>query len=63
MAITISPFLAKTILRFNPFQRLLVVCTGYGEDYDNYTELVWIDDKDLDFYDKETYPRFQLWIH
>ena len=62
MAITINPFLAKIILRFNPFRRILVMCKGYSEDYDNFTELVWKDDNDLEFYDKETYPQFQLWI-
>ncbi len=62
MAITINPFLAKIILRFNPFRRILVMCKGYSEDYDNFTELVWKDDNDLDFYDKETYPQFQVWI-
>ena len=62
MAITINPFLAKIILRFNPFRRILVMCKGYSEDYDNFTELVWKDDSDLEFYDKETYPQFQLWI-
>ena len=62
MAITINPFLAKIILRFNPFRRILVMCKGYSEDYDNFTELVWKDAKDLEFYDKETYPQFQLWI-
>lgn len=62
MEITISPFLAKIILRFNPFRRILVMCRGYNEDFENFTELVWEDDKDLDFYDKETYPQFQLWL-
>ncbi|MBI2444243.1 MAG: hypothetical protein HYV42_03315 [Candidatus Magasanikbacteria bacterium] len=63
MEIPLSPFLAKLILRFNPFSRLLVMCKGYSEDYKNFTELVWKDDKILDFYDKETYPEFQLWIY
>ncbi|MBI4833798.1 MAG: hypothetical protein HY811_03110 [Planctomycetes bacterium] len=62
MAINISPFLAKLILKVNPFRRLIVVCKGYNEDYENFTELVWQDDKDLDFYDKDTYPEFQLWL-
>lgn len=62
MAININSFLAKFILRLNPFKKLLVVCRGYSEDYINFTELVWDDDKDLDFYDKETYPQFQLWM-
>lgn len=62
MAINICPFLAKFILRFNSFSRLMVVCKGYNEDYENFTELVWRDDKDLEFYDRETYPEFQLWL-
>jgi hypothetical protein len=59
--ITLTPFLAKFILRFNPFNRLKVMCLGYGEDFEQFTELVWKDDKDLDFYDKISYPKFQLW--
>lgn len=62
MQINLSPFWAKIILSVNPFRRLLVVCNGYGEDYENYTELVWQDDKYLDFYDKQSYPQFQLWL-
>lgn len=62
MAITINPFLAKIILRLNPLRRILVVCKGYNEDYKNFTELVWEDDKYLDFYDTESYPQFQLWV-
>ncbi len=63
MEIRISPFFAKFILRLNPFSHLLVVCRGYGEDYENLTELVWKDDKYLEFYDRKTYPEFQLWLH
>lgn len=62
MEFTISPFFAKFILRFNPFDQVLVMCLGYGEDYDNFTELVWEDDKYLDFYDNNSYSKFQLWI-
>jgi len=61
IAVTLSPFWAKIILRVNPIHRLIVVCKGYSEDYDNFTELVWEDDKYLDFYDNESYPEFQLW--
>jgi len=61
MEIKISPFLAKLILQLNLFCRVLVMCKGYGEDYENFTELVWEDDKYLDFYDQKTYPEFQLW--
>jgi hypothetical protein len=62
MEITINPFLAKIILRINPFSRLFIMCKGYNEDYINFTELVWQDDKDLNFYDKKNYPKFQLWF-
>lgn len=61
MEMPLSPFLAKLTLRINPFRRVLVMCKGYSEDYENFTELVWEDDKFLDFYDRETYPKFQLW--
>jgi hypothetical protein len=61
MEIKLSPFLAKVILRFNPFNRFKVVCLGYSEDFDNFTELVWANDKYLDFSDKQSYPQFQLW--
>ena len=62
MGFTINPIFAKIILRLNPFNNIIVVCKGYNEDYDYFTELVWEDDKHLCFYDKETYPEFQLWI-
>jgi len=62
MEIKLSPFSAKIILRFNPFSRFKVMCRGYSEDFQNFTELVWEDDKYLDFYDQESYPQFQLWL-
>jgi len=62
MEIQLSPFFAKLILRINPLNRLLVMCRGYSEDFENLTELVWKDDKHLEFYDKTTYPEFQLWL-
>lgn len=61
MEINLSPFLAKIILRFNPFSRFKVMCRGYSEDFYNLTELVWQDDKNLDFADRKSYPQFQLW--
>lgn len=65
MEISILPFFAKLILRIIPYSlshRILIMCRGYGEDLENFTELVWEDDRYLDFYDKETYPEYQLWI-
>lgn len=58
LEIPLRPFWAKLFL----FLRAKVVCKGYGEDYKNFTQLVWPDDKDLDFYDRMAYPEFQLWI-
>jgi len=61
MSINLSPKAARIVLRVNPFIRLKVMCRGYNEDLENFTELVWQDDKYLDFEDRETYPEFQLW--
>lgn len=69
----ISPFLARLLLRFTDQCNdllirmethclVFVMCLGYSEDYENLTELVWEDDKDLEFYDNKTYPQFQLWF-
>ncbi|MFH1146048.1 MAG: hypothetical protein V1707_03755 [bacterium] len=61
MKFSLAPFFAKLILRLNPFTRFKVMCLGYSEDDEKFTELVWEDDKNLDFYDQDTYPKFQLW--
>ena len=61
MEIKISPMAAKIVLKINPFSKIKVMCLGYNEDQENFTELVWQDDKDLEFYDSETYPQFQIW--
>jgi len=61
MEINLFPFLAKIILRLNFFTRFKLMCRGYNEDMINFTELVWGDDKNLDFLDNQTYPEFQLW--
>lgn len=52
MELTISTFLAKLILRLKPFNQIMVMHRGYGEYYENCTELVWEDDKHLDFHDR-----------
>jgi len=62
MEIPLSPFFARLILKVNPFRRILVVCKGYNEDYEKFTEPVWRDDNDLDFFDKESYPEYRLWF-
>lgn len=66
MIINLSPFCAKIILRIIPYQfshRVLLMCRGYNEDFENFTELVWEDDESLDFYDAESYLEFQLWLY
>jgi len=62
MEVKVSPLIARLVLQFNPFRRLLVMCKGYNDDDENFTELVWRDDKDLDFFDKDTYPEFAIWL-
>lgn len=65
MEIKLSPFFAKLILRLVPYglsHRVLIMCRGYSDDDENFTELVWTDDKSLNFYDRETYPEFQIWL-
>jgi len=59
--VPLSPWLAKLVLRFSYSKHFIVVCKGYNEDYQNFTELVWQDDKYLCFFDRKTYPKFQLW--
>lgn len=56
-------FAAKWILRINPPDWILVMCRGYEGDDENFTELCWPDDCDLDFDDNVWYPEFQLWIN
>jgi hypothetical protein len=64
-SIKLYPWLAKIISLLIPYKishRIIVVCRGYNEDDLNFTELVWADDKCLDFYDRECYPEFQAWV-
>ena len=65
MKIKLSPFFVKFILRAIPYRlshHILVMCRDYSDDLENFTELVWEDDKYLYFYDQGTYPEFQLWL-
>ena len=59
--VTVSPDIAKHVLQYNTSHNLLVMCRGYNEDDSHLTELVWEDDKDLDFHNKIDYSEFQLW--
>lgn len=65
MGIPLLPFFAKFFLKIIPYRlshHVLVMCRGYSDDLENFTELVWDDDKYLDFYDRESYPEFRLWF-
>jgi hypothetical protein len=58
--ISISRQVAKAFLQGDMEDGFIVVCRGY-DGYDGFTELVYPDDKDLDF-DDESYYDFELWI-
>lgn len=63
IAIRVPAFLVRSALWIQQFTGgYLVMCRGYNEDDANFTELVWQDDKDLDFGDRQSYPEFQIWI-
>jgi len=53
---------ARTILLSNTSPRMLVMCRGYNDEDDMFTELVRGDDDELDFEDEVSYPEFQLWL-
>lgn len=55
-------FFARHILRMNSLHQVVVMCRGYSEDDDNFTELIWEDDKNLHFYNRDDYPEFRLWF-
>ncbi len=62
LEITLTPRQARAILKQNTSHEILVMCRGYNEDTEQFTELVWLDDADLDFEDEACYPEFQLWV-
>jgi len=40
--------------------KVILVCKGYGEDWDYYTGLYWQEDKNINF---KEYDDFQLWLN
>ncbi len=60
--IPLTPQQARAILKHNTSPAIVVMCRGYNEDTEQFTELVWPDDADLDFEDQASYPEFQLWV-
>ncbi len=61
-AIPLTPAEARVALWENDSPHVKVMCRGYNDDDENFTELIWEDDWDLDFNDAVSYPEFQLWI-
>jgi hypothetical protein len=60
--VQLTPIQARAILARNTSPDILVMCRGYNSEDDQFTELVWADDADLDFEDQVSYPEFQLWV-
>ena len=50
------------VINFLPQNKFLLVCKGYGEDYELFTELNWEEDNELDFVNDKQYENFQLWV-
>ena len=66
MKINISKYFVSFFLFLSksfPEDKFLVVCKGYGDDYELFTGLHWEEDKDLDFIQDEQYSDFQLWLN
>ena len=62
--INVPRLIIKPLLWFTHFfsdNNLVLVCKGYGDDYEMYTGLYWQDDKSIDFSEK-CYEDFQLWL-
>ncbi len=62
IVIPLTPQQARAILKHNTSPAITVMCRGYNEDIEEFTELVWPEDADLDFDDQLSYPEFQLWV-
>jgi hypothetical protein len=66
MKINISKYLVDFFLFLSKSfseDKFLVVCKGYGDDYELFTGLNWEEDKDLDFIHDKQYSDFQLWLN
>ncbi len=59
--IPLTPQQARAVLRHSTSPAITVMCRGYNEDTEQFTELVWPEDADLDF-NQASYPEFQLWV-
>lgn len=65
MKLTVSRILVKPILfllKMIRYQKIVLVCKGYGEDYELYTELSWEEDSELEFKNDTQYQDFRIWL-
>lgn len=65
MEIKVNRFFAKPVLfLINIFwiNKVHLVCLGYGDDFELFTELNWKEDKDLDLYNDYAYQDYRLWF-
>ena len=63
MELRIPEFIVKLVLwvtQHVPEKFFIVVCKGYGDDWDDYTGLNWNEDKDNDL---NTYKDFRIWLN
>jgi hypothetical protein len=56
----VKPFLF--LFKILGCQKMLLVCKGYSEDYELFTELNWDEDKELDFNSDTQYQDFRIWL-
>jgi hypothetical protein len=48
------------LTKFFNDEKAVVVCKGYGDDWNYYTGLCWEEDKNIDF---SEYSNFRLWLN
>lgn len=66
MKISLNKNIVKFFLyvsQFLPENKFLVVCKGYGEDNELFTQLNWQEDSELDFVNDIQYSNYQLWVN
>ena len=64
MTIKLNRNIVRTVLFLThifPENLVLIMCKGYGDDHELYTQLCWDEDNDLDFKNDKQYYDFELW--
>lgn len=66
MTVKLDKNLVKGVLflaQIFPENKVLVMCKGYGDDHELYTQLSWDEDNNLDFATDNQYYDFELWTY